>query len=81
MEGKDYDENDPNRHLRRIQKIVGVSGRIQTLALKRRQSNKVETKEEKEERILVRKKLICTSINQLKNHRKMQKTKDQIEKF
>lgn len=53
MEGKEFDDDDPNRYLKRIHKIVGVSGRIQNLVLKRRSSIKSETKEEREERILV----------------------------
>lgn len=50
---KYFDENDPDRHLKRIHKVVGVSGRIQLLATKRRRSIKLETKEERDERILV----------------------------
>lgn len=53
MEQKDFDANDPDRHLKRIHKVVGVSGRIQSLATKRRKSIVLETKEEKQERILV----------------------------
>lgn len=53
MEQNYFDDNDPDRHLKRIHKVVGVSGRIQTLATKRRRIIKLETKEEKEERILV----------------------------
>lgn len=53
MDAKDFNENDPDKHLKRIHKIVGVSQRIQSMATKRRQSVKLETKEEKEERILV----------------------------
>jgi hypothetical protein len=49
----DANENDPDRHLKKIQKIVGVSNRIQSMAAKRKQSIKLETKEEREERILV----------------------------
>ena len=51
---KEFEAHDPDRHLKRIHKVVGVSGRIQSLATRRRKSIRLETKEEKQERILVR---------------------------
>ena len=53
MDSKISDENEQGRNLKRIHKIMGVSNRIQEMALKRRQSVREETKEEREERILV----------------------------
>lgn len=53
MEAKDFEESDIDRHLKKILKVAGVSNRIQSLATKRRQSVKAESKEEREERILV----------------------------
>lgn len=47
------DPNDPDRHLKRLAHVMGVSKRIQSLALKKRRSVKVETKEELTEKILV----------------------------
>lgn len=47
------DFNDPDRHLKRLQNIVGVSTRIQKLAQKKRRSLRMETKEEMHELFLV----------------------------
>lgn len=53
MELKDFDPLDPNRHYKRVSKVLGVSTRIHNLALKKRISVKVETKEERIAKILV----------------------------
>lgn len=47
------DLDGPNRNLKRVEITVGVSARIQKLALKKRGSLKIESKEERNEKILV----------------------------
>ena len=54
MDLKSFDPLDPDRHYKRLTKIIGVSRRIQRLALKKRRSVKIESKGEKIEKILVR---------------------------
>lgn len=49
------DPNDPDRNLKKIGKLVGVSNQILRLAIKNRESIQTETSEEREERILVKK--------------------------
>lgn len=53
------DPNDPDRNLKKIGKLVGVSNQILRLAIKNRESIQTETSEEREERILVKK--FCSS--------------------
>lgn len=53
MDKKYLDPSDPDRHLHRLNKVVGVSTRIQSLATKRRRSTQIETKEERDKRLLV----------------------------
>ena len=48
------DLNDPERHYKRLQGVLSVSKRIQNLALRRRFSPPLITKEEKVEEILVK---------------------------
>lgn len=48
-----FDPNDPDRHLKYLEKAVGVSARIKNLTQKKRKSLKIETKEEQIEKILV----------------------------
>lgn len=48
-----FDPNDPDRHLKYLEKAVGVSARIKNLTQKKRKSLKIETKEEQVEKILV----------------------------
>lgn len=43
---------DPDRHLKRLQKVFGVSGRIQNLAIRRHTSPRKITKEEQERELL-----------------------------
>lgn len=42
-----FDPDDPDRHLKRLQKVVGISNRIQKIASRRRKSLKVITKEQR----------------------------------
>lgn len=53
MDFTDFDPLDPERNLKRLNKTVGVSVRIQKLTTNKRRSIKIETKEEKIEKILV----------------------------
>lgn len=53
MDPQDFDPDDPDRHLKRLGNVIGVSNRIKKLTSKKRQSLKLETKEEKIEKILV----------------------------
>lgn len=55
MRKSDYDEDDPDKHLKRLQRVIGVSARIVNLAVTRMSmsENKTETKAQKKERILV----------------------------
>ena len=48
-----FDPDDPDRHLKRLQKVVGISNRIQKIASKRRKSLKVITKEQRVAETLV----------------------------
>lgn len=49
-------EPDPDRHLIRLQKVFGVSGRIQDLAIRRRKSPTIISKDEKDREMLARSK-------------------------
>jgi hypothetical protein len=53
MELKDFDPDDPDRHLKRLHKTFAVSARIASLASKRRKTIKIVTSGERLERILV----------------------------
>lgn len=53
MDRSDFDNDDPDRHLKRIHKLVGISTKIQMMAAKRRSTFQEESKEERDERILV----------------------------
>lgn len=50
---ENFETIDPDRHLKRLTKLVGISHRIQALALKKRRSIRTETKEERIAKILV----------------------------
>lgn len=53
MELKDYIEKDPDKHLKRVGVLGTVTKRVHNVALKRRQSIKIVTKEEELEKLLV----------------------------
>lgn len=53
MEPKDQGPKDPDRYYHRISKALGVSTRIQAMAVKKRKTFKLETKEQTLEKILV----------------------------
>jgi len=53
MDVNDYNENDPERYKKRLKQVMGVSQKIQSMAVKRRQSVKIYTLEEQLEKILV----------------------------
>lgn len=48
-----FDPDDPDRHLKRLQKVVGISNRIQKIASKRKKSLIVITKEQRVAETLV----------------------------
>lgn len=53
-------EPDPDRHLKRLQEVFGVSGRIQNLAVRRRKEVVVVSKEEKDREMMARSKEMRT---------------------
>lgn len=53
MEAGDYDPLDPERHLKRINNIFGVSSKIQNLVLQKRSLPVLVSKEDKFEATLV----------------------------
>jgi hypothetical protein len=53
MDTNDYMENDPERYKKRLKQVMGVSQKIQSMAVKKRQSVKVYTLEEQLEKVLV----------------------------
>lgn len=52
MEMNNFDPEDPNRHLKRLDKIIGVSAKIFNLTLQRRKTVHIESREERREKIL-----------------------------
>ena len=53
MDMNDYNENDPERHKKRLNKVMGVSQAIVSMATKKRDSMKIFSPEEILEEILV----------------------------
>jgi hypothetical protein len=53
MDLKNYDADDPERNLKRLNKVVGVGMRVQLQLSKKRKSLQIETKEERTEKLLV----------------------------
>lgn len=54
MDLRDYNQDDPERHRKRLQAVMDVSQKIQMLAMKRRSTVRLETREEQLARIMVR---------------------------
>ncbi|CRK87169.1 CLUMA_CG000977, isoform A [Clunio marinus] len=63
MDTNKYHPDDPDRHLRRLSAIIGISTRVQALAMKKRKSVRIETREEKNEKIMKAAKLDRTGRN------------------
>lgn len=53
MNFENFDPLDPDRHLKRLSRIIGISARIQSLASRKRKSVKLETEEERVAKVLV----------------------------
>jgi hypothetical protein len=62
MDPEMMDPNDPERFKKRVEMAVSVSARIQKMAIKKRGSVKIISKEERQLQILVRKAVFSKQI-------------------